>query len=224
MNVLPLTQDEHITSVLIVPKKTANEAFMLITKCGTVKKVAADQFEDVRKSGIIAIKLSNDDRLIAALPVSKDDSVALVTSRGQSIHFKETDVRTMGRAAAGVCGIKVGKGDKVIGADVIHDKKRSHLLVVTDRGYGKCTLIDEYKLQKRAGSGIKTANVTEKTGPVIAALTVIHDEMSEMIVASKKGQVIRTELSQVPILGRATQGVRIMKLRPGDAIAAFAAF
>lgn len=224
MNVLPLTQDEHITSVLIVPKQKANEAFMLVTRSGTVKKVAADQFEDVRKTGIIAIKLTGDDRLIAALPVSKGDSVALVTAKGQSIHFKESDVRTMGRTAAGVSGIKVSKDDWLIGADVIRDNTKAHLLVVTDRGYGKCTLIDEYKIQKRAGSGIKTANVTAKTGPVIAALTVIHDEMSEIIVASKKGQVIRTELSQVPILGRATQGVRIMKLRDGDAIAAFTAF
>ena len=225
MNVLPLTQDESITSVLIVPKKNdATESFMMVTRGGTVKKVSADQFEDVRKSGIIAIKLNGDDRLIAALPVSKKQSVAIVTQKGQSIHFPETDVRTMGRTAAGVCGIKLGKGDRVIGADVIRDEKKAHLLVVTDRGYGKCTKIDEYKLQKRAGSGIKTANVTSKTGPVIAALAIVHDEMSEMIVASKKGQVIRTELAQVPVLGRATQGVRIMKLREGDAIAAFAAF
>lgn len=223
MNVLPLSQEEHVTSVLIVPKKTDNEAFMLVTRCGTVKKVAADQFEDVRKSGIIAIKLSADDRLNAALPVSKGDSVTLVTSKGQSIRFKESDVRTMGRAAAGVSGMKVAKGDKIIGADVVRSEKETYLLVVTDKGYGKRTDISEYKIQKRAGSGIKTANVTTKTGPVIAAW-MVDKQMSEIIVASKKGQVIRTELDQVPILGRATQGVRVMKLREGDAIAAFTAF
>lgn len=223
MNVLPLDQQEHVTSVLIVPKKNENEAFMLITKNGTVKKVASDQFEDVRKSGIIAIKLSGDDRLNAVLPVSKGDSVSLVTSSGQSIRFAESDVRTMGRAAAGVTGMKLSKSDKIIGADVIRKEKDTFLLVVTDKGYGKRTSIDEYKVQKRAGSGIKTANVTAKTGPVIAAL-VVDETMGEIIVASKKGQVIRTELDQVPMLGRATQGVRVMKLRDGDAIAAFTAF
>lgn len=224
MNVLPLSSEEQVTSVVSVPKSGGADSFLLVTKAGVVKKVAANQFEDVRKSGIIAITLGGDDRLIAVLPVSAKDSVSLVTEKGQSIHFKESDVRTMGRTAAGVAGIKLGKGDAIVGADVVRDLKKAHLLVVTDRGYGKCTPIEEYKIQKRAGGGIKTANVTSKTGPVIAALIVEHDRMSEIIVASKKGQVIRTELGQVPVLGRATQGVRIMKLRDGDAIAAFTAF
>jgi len=223
MNVLPLTQEEHVTSVVIVPKVNADaESFALVTRSGTIKKVQADQFEDVRKSGIITIKLADGDRLIAALPVCKGDSISLVTSKGQSIRFKESDVRTMGRTAAGVCGIKFSKGDKVVGADVVRNEN-DYLLIVMDKGYGKRTPMKEYKIQKRAGSGIKTANVTEKTGPIIAAW-VVNDTMSEMIVASKNGQVIRTELEQVPVLGRATQGVRIMKLRAGDAIAAFSAF
>ncbi|XKT74174.1 MAG: DNA gyrase subunit A [Patescibacteria group bacterium UBA2163] len=228
MNVLPLSQEEHVTSVVIVPngkKKDDSHAdsFMLVTQHGVVKKVGADHFEDVRKSGIIAIKLADDDRLIAALPVSVKESVSLVTAKGQSIRFKESDVRVMGRTAAGVCGIKVGKGDYIIGADVVRNEKESYLLVVTDKGYGKRTPVSEYKLQKRAGSGIKTANVTAKTGSVIAAL-IVDETMSEFIIALKNGQVVRTELEQVPILGRATQGVRVMKLRDGDAIAAFVAF
>ena len=223
MNVLPLSQEEKVTSVVIVPKDNGGaESFALVTKCGTVKKVQANQFEDVRKSGIIAIKLASGDRLVAALPVNKGDSISLVTASGQSIRFDEKDVRTMGRSAAGVCGMKVTKGDKIVGADVVHDEK-GYLLVVTDKGYGKRTKMNEYKVQRRAGTGIKTANVTDKTGPVIAAW-VVDDSMSEMIVASKKGQVIRTELKEVPILGRATQGVRVMKLRAGDALAAFSAF
>lgn len=224
MNVLPLTQDEKVTSVVIVPKKTdkASEGFMLVTEGGTVKKVAAEQFEDVRRSGIIAISLDPGDRLIAALAVSKGDSLSLVTARGQSIRFKESDVRAMGRSAAGVTGMKLQKNDRIADADVITDEK-ADLLVMTDQGYGKRTPITEYKVQKRAGSGIKTANVTPKTGPVIAAF-VVDETMSEIIVASKKGQVIRTELAQVRELSRATQGVRIMKLRDGDSIAAFTAF
>jgi DNA gyrase subunit A len=223
MNVLPLTNDEQVTSVVIVPKVNADtETFVLVTQQGTIKKVRADQFDDVRKSGIIAITLSADDRLIAALPACAGCSISLVTANGQSIRFSEKDVRTTGRTAAGVSGIKMSKKDTVVGADVIHNDN-DYLLVVTDQGYGKRTPIKEYKIQKRAGSGIKTANITTKTGSVIAAW-VVNDTMSEMIIASRKGQVIRTELSQVPKLGRATQGVRVMKLRPGDAIAAFTAF
>lgn len=222
MNVLPLTQDEKVTSVVITPKKGGAEAFMLVTEAGTVKKVEAGQFEDVRRSGIIAISLDSGDRLIAALPVSKGNSVSLVTGKGQSIRFNESDVRAMGRVAAGVTGMKLSKGDHIADADVITDEK-ADLLVMTDKGYGKRTAIKEYKIQKRAGSGIKTANVTDKTGPVIAAF-VVDDTMGEVIVASKKGQVIRTELAQVRQLSRATQGVRIMKLRDGDSIAAFTAF
>ncbi len=224
MNVLPLTGEERITSVLSVPKSGGAEAFTLVTKQGVVKKVAADQFEDVRRSGIIAITLAGDDRLIAVLPTSAKDSVVLVTEKGQSIRFKESDVRAMGRTAAGVTGIKLGKGDAVVGAGVICHPEKDHLLIMMDRGYGKCTSIDEYKIQRRAGGGIKTAKVTAKTGPVISAFIVDHERMSEIIVASKKGQVIRTELEQVPVLGRATQGVRVMKLRDGDAIAALTAF
>jgi DNA gyrase subunit A len=222
MNVLPLTQEEKVTSVVIVPKSGGAEGFMLVTEQGTVKKVAADQFEDVRRSGIIAISLDAGDRLISVLPVSKGNSVSLVTTKGQSIRFKESDVRTMGRGAGGVTGMKFKKGDRIADADVITGDV-AHLLVVTNRGYGKRTPIKEYKIQKRAGSGIKTANVTAKTGEVIAAF-VVDDSMTEIIVASKKGQAIRTEISQVPIHGRATQGVRVMKLRDGDSIAAFAAF
>ena len=222
MNVLPLETDERVTSVVMVPKAGGAESFMLVTQGGTVKKVNADQFGDVRRSGIIAISLAKEDKLIAALPVSAKETVSLVTAKGQSIRFKESDVRAMGRTAAGVSGMKVSKGDKIIGADVVRNEK-ANLLVVTDKGYGKRTSISEYKIQKRAGAGIKTANVTAKTGEVIAAL-IVDETMNEMIVASKKGQVIRTELSQVPCLGRATQGVRVMKLRDGDSLAAFTAF
>jgi DNA gyrase subunit A len=222
MNVLPLSQEEQVTSVVMVPKSGGAESFMLITEGGTAKKVKADAFGDVRKSGIIAISLDSGDKLIAALPVSSGETVSLVTAKGQSIRFKESDVRTMGRAAAGVTGMKLGKGDSVVAADVVRNEK-AHLLIVMDKGYGKRTAIGEYKVQKRAGSGIKTANVTAKTGPVIAGW-MVDESMSEFIIASKKGQVIRTKLAEVPILGRATQGVRVMKLREGDAIAAFTAF
>lgn len=223
MNVLPLTTEERITSIVTVPKNVSNSSFMLITKKGVAKRVKADQFEDVRRSGIIAMSLSAGDSLIAVLPVTKGDSVMLVTSGGQAIRFKESDIREMGRTAAGVRGMKLTGKDTIIGADVIRNEKESEILVLADMGFGKRTPAKEYKIQKRGGSGIKTGKITPKTGSLIAA-RVVDPSMSEIIVASKNGQVIRTELSQVPTLSRATQGVRVMKLREGDRIAAFTAF
>lgn len=223
MNVLPLSAEERVTSIVALTKKSATSSFMLITEKGVAKKVKADQFEDVRRSGIIAMSLQAGDSLIAVLPVEKGESVILVTAGGQAIRFKESDIREMGRTAGGVRGMKFGSKDKIIAADVIKNEKESEVLVLADMGYGKRTPAKEYKIQKRGGSGIKTGKVTPKTGSIIAA-RIVTPEMSEIIVASKNGQVIRTELSQVPTLSRATQGVRIMKLRDGDKIAAFTAF
>lgn len=223
MNVLPLSTEEHVTSIVTVPKNAATASFMLVTEKGIAKKVKADQFEDVRKSGIIAMNLQSGDSLIAALPVLKGNSVILVSTAGQAIRFKESDIRDMGRTAGGVRGMKLKGKDKIIAADVVSNEKESQILVVASMGYGKRTDAKEYKIQKRGGSGIKTGKVTIKTGNIIAA-RVVYGEMSEIIVASQKGQVIRTELKQVPTLSRATQGVRIMKLREGDRIAAFTAF
>jgi DNA gyrase subunit A len=133
-------------------------------------------------------------------------------------HIKER-VDDMGRTAAGVRGIDLSQGDLVVGLGVVSkDMKNPTLMVMSDRGFGKRTEIDEYKIQKRGGSGIKTANVTDKTGPIVGA-KIVTDDHSELIAISQKSQVIRTELDSIPVLGRATQGVRIMKLRDGDNIA-----
>lgn len=227
MNVLPLSTEERVTSIVAMPKdmksKAEATAFMLVTERGVAKKVKAEQFTDVRKSGIIAMNLQKGDSLIAALPVMKGDTVMLATALGQAIRYKESDIREMGRTAGGVRAMKIGAKDVIVGADVVRDEKASHFLVVTNLGYGKRTDVKEYKIQKRGGSGIKTANVTPKTGQVIAG-RVITEAMTEIIVASQKGQVIRTELKQVPSLSRVTQGVRVMKLYDGDKIAAFTSF
>ncbi len=230
MNVLPLAAEERVTSIVSMPKdalpaqagKSTSEAssFMLITEKGVAKKVRAEQFAEVRRSGIIAMTLGTGDKLIAALPVVKSDTVLLTTSGGQAIRFKESDIREMGRTAGGVRAMKVGAKGVIVGADVVRDEKESDFVIVTNLGYGKRTRVSEYKVQKRGGSGIKTANVTAKTGAVIAARVVTPSD-TEIIVASQKGQVIRTELKQVPCLSRVTQGVRIMKLYEGDKIAAF---
>ncbi|PIR38236.1 MAG: DNA gyrase subunit A [Candidatus Zambryskibacteria bacterium CG10_big_fil_rev_8_21_14_0_10_42_12] len=224
MNFLPLAQDEHITSVLPVSKEEKAQkdmSIIMVTEDGTSKRVSADAFSDVRTSGIIAIKLAPNDRLIAASLLAEKDSVLVTTQKGQSIHFKANDIREMGRTAGGVRSIKLGKGDKVIAAQVAPaGMKDATLLIVTKNGYGKKTLLKEYKIQKRGGSGIKTVKLTSKTGDLIASM-IITDPETEVVAMSTKGQVIRTGVDEIAQLGRQTQGVRVMKLREGDAIASF---
>ncbi|HUY62753.1 MAG TPA: DNA gyrase subunit A [Candidatus Paceibacterota bacterium] len=227
MNFLPLAGDESVTGVLAVPKGAALEAssVVFVTEEGVTKRVAAKSFADVRRSGIIAINLKKGDRLVSASLAGAGDTVSIVTAKGQSIRFEAEDVREMGRAAGGVRGISVRKGDRVVSAEVVPaDAKDTALLVVMSKGYGKRTLISEYKVQGRGGSGIKTAEVTPKTGEVIGAKVVAGDlAEEELVVVSKKGQVIRTSVAEIPSLGRATQGVRVMKMREGDSIASIVA-
>ncbi|MFN4181195.1 MAG: DNA gyrase subunit A [Candidatus Paceibacteria bacterium] len=221
MNFLSLASDEKVTSILPLPKEMKKNpiSLMLVTRDGTAKKMSGESFKDVRRSGLIAIKLDKGDELISALLTEKGDEVMIATLKGQSIRFKETDIREMGRTAAGVRAIKLGKADQVISVDVIKkDKKDGFFLTMSENGLGKKTTLKEYKVQKRGGSGIKTAKVTPKTGDLIVARVLSGDE-EELIAMSKKGQVIRTALSDIPSLGRQTQGVTIMRLRSGDSIA-----
>ncbi len=223
MNFIALSEDEKVTSILPVPKSakaTQGLSLFMVTKNGVGKKVKADSFKDVRSSGIIAIKLQAGDRLQSVSIVSSGDSIIMATARGQSIRFAEKDVREMGRAAGGVRVMKLAKGDSIIGTQAVAkgDEDKVNLLVVSEHGYGKKTSISEYKLQKRGGSGIKTAQITSKTGALMASAIISSDE-DELVTISKKGQVIRTGTNEVPVLGRQTQGVRIMKLRDGDFLA-----
>ena len=221
MNYLALTQGENVNSILAMPKdvKKMDLSIIMITKNGIVKKLSAESFKDVRRSGLIAIKLDEGDELLATLFAEKGDDVILVTSAGQSVRFKESDAREMGRVAMGVKAITLKKGDTLVCADIVKKTfEKPTLLVVSANGYGKQTAMKEYKIQKRGGSGIKCMEVTKKTGSLISAKVVSGLE-EEVIVISKNSQVIKTDIKSVPSLGRQTQGVRIMKLREGDSIA-----
>lgn len=224
MNFLSMSAEERVTSVLAVRKEEweGEWSLMMFTKHGVAKKSDAAAFKDVRRSGLIAITLRDDDSLIAATFVGRGDEVSLITEKGQAIRFKESDVREMGRTAAGVTAMKLGKGDIIVSADVIKKgQKDIEILVVTEHGYGKTTPIKEYKVQKRGGSGIKTAKVTDKTGTIVGGMMIKSEERAEgeLVIMSKKGQVIKLPLKDVPVLGRQTQGVRVMKMRAGDSIA-----
>jgi len=221
VNYLAISGEEKITSVLAMPKelKSMKLSLILITKNGTTKRVDADSFKDVRRNGLLAISLDAGDELKTALFLNDSDEVILATSKGQSIRFKGKDIRVMGRNAAGVRGVKLGKGDSVVGTDIItKDMIKPEFLVISSNGYGKKTPLDEYKVQKRGGSGIKTMKVTPKTGEIISSKIVTENE-EEIAAISKKSQVIRVGIKEIPSLGRQTQGVRIMKLREGDSIA-----
>lgn len=221
MNFLQLTEGEKVTSILEVDKEKDYSAFsiMMITKDGVAKKSAAASFKDVRRSGIIAIRLEEKDELVTTLLTKEGDSVILTTQNGQSIRFADTDVREMGRTAGGVSAMKLDKGDVIMSAQVVEKgDKKAKLLILTANGYGKMTDMKEYKIQKRAGSGIKTVKVTDKTGKLVVA-RIVSDEEGEILAISKASQVIKTDLKDIPTLGRDTQGVRVMKLRDGDSIA-----
>jgi len=221
VNYLSISPEERVTSVLAMPKKLKNSklALMMVTKQGVAKKVDASAFHDVRRSGLIAISLHAGDELTSVQFVAPTDELILATAKGQSIRFKESDIREMGRGAAGVRAVKLGKGDFVVSTDIVKKTMSSPVFfVISSNGYGKKTAMKEYKVQKRGGSGIKTMKVTAKTGDIMSA-KVMTEEMEEIAAISKKSQVIRVATKEIPTLGRQTQGVRIMKLRDGDFLA-----
>ena len=232
-NFLSITDTEKVTSVLVFPKNLGVEllselrsstpkqdiSLVMVTKNGTIKKADAESFKDVRRNGIIAIKLDKNDELKFTFLTSKGDNIFLATKKGQLIMFKESDVRMMGRSAGGVRGMKMSSGDEVVGADAVQAKDKDlFVLTMSSIGFGKKTKLKDYRQQKRGGSGIKTAKITAKTGQLVIA-KAISPELEELIAISQKGQVIRTPLSGIPVLGRQTQGVRIMKFKTGDSIA-----
>src|SRR3989338_221126 len=221
MNFLQLGAGGKGTSILPMPKEVKGAALslLMITRAGIGKKTKAASFHDVRRSGLIAIKLKAGDKLVSASFVEKVDEAVLVTGKGQSIRFKVSDVREMGRGASGVKAMRLKKGDTIVGTGIIGKKiEHPELLVIMKNGYGKRTKLKEYKTQKRGGSGVKTAKISSKTGDLIAA-HVITSPNEEVVAISRKSQVIRTDVKGIATLSRQTQGVRIMKLREGDSIA-----
>ncbi|OGI23807.1 MAG: DNA gyrase subunit A [Candidatus Moranbacteria bacterium RIFCSPHIGHO2_12_FULL_40_10] len=222
VNFLQLSSEEKITEMIAFNKEDDYKFFLMTTEKGVVKKTKIDDFENVRRSGLIAIKLEKGDTLGWVKPTTGTDEVIITTSKGQAIHFKESDVRAMGRNAAGVRGIRLKSEDAVVGMDVIFkNQKGNQLLIITENGFGKRTDLKFYKIQKRGGSGIKTANVTSKTGKLVGANIVNVDDIEgDMLVTSEKGQIIRIPLKSISVLGRATQGVRLMKPQPGDKVSA----
>jgi len=216
LNFLEISPQEKVLSLHPWGKEDAEQGIkylVMVTKDGIIKKTPLEDFKNVRKSGLIAISLRKGDVLRSVRKTTGSDDIILITRKGQAIKFKEQDIRSMGRTASGIKGIRIKKGDEVVGMDVIPTslKEKAHLLIITENGFGKRTPLKEYKIQGRGGSGIIAAKITQKTGEVAAAMVVTGEE-EDLIVISRKGHVIRTKVNSISKLNRATQGVRIMRL------------
>jgi len=220
VNLLQLQPEEIVSSVINVSKADGQGGNLLMcTVKGVVKKTPFEQYKNVRQSGLIAINLDEGDELKWIRMTSGDDEVIISTSQGQAIRFHERDARPMGRVSRGVRGIRLRPEDQVIGMDTV--QKDSFIFVISEFGYGKRTKVEQFTAHKRGGVGIRSAVVNKKTGPLIGVKTLTGDEQ-EVIIISTNGQTIRLGLSNIPTLGRATQGVRIMRLNEGDSVASLA--
>jgi len=187
----------------------------MVTKLGVVKKISLKHFSKPRSSGVRAMNLPNDDSdsLVDVKVIPKGKEVLIATSKGQAIRFDADDIRDMGRASYGVTGIKMEKDDYVVSLEVLENKS---IMTITENGYGKRSDIEDYRKTARAGKGVINMKVTDKTGEIITSQSVV--ESDNIIVTTKKGIVIRTPVSNIRIMGRATQGVRIINLKDGDSV------
>ncbi|MCK5122863.1 MAG: DNA gyrase subunit A [Candidatus Pacebacteria bacterium] len=225
VNFLQLSPEETITAVVSLEKEKNISFLVMATKNGIIKKTSIDEFSNVRRSGLIAIKLKKGDELKWVKSSNGEDTVFIVASTGQSIRFKEKDIRSMGRTASGVKAIKLKASSEVISMNVITDsqKDKNYIFTVSENGFGKLSDLKFYKIQNRGGSGIKTAITNSKTGTLVNSKIINETQFdNDLIIISQKGQVIRTPLAKIAKSGRATQGVRIMRLKSDDKISSVA--
>lgn len=220
VNLLQLKPEERITAILKSDLKDYTHLFM-VTKNGTVKRTEVAEFENIRRSGLIAQKMheGENDELKWVVATNGKTEILIVTKEGKAIRFKEDDVRAMGRAAAGVRGINLADNDEVVEAGAINNADKSKLLVVMENGLGKMSPVTQYRFQGRGGSGVKAAQLTPKTGKIVGGVVLEEGAEGDLLCISRQGQTIRMSLADIPSLGRATQGVIVMRLDKGDKVA-----
>jgi DNA gyrase subunit A len=214
VNLINVSADTKVSAMLPVREFADNQFLFFATKNGTVKKTVLSAYSNIRSTGIKAIKIEEGDQLIDVQITSGSNDIVLATRHGLSIRFHEQDARDMGRDTTGVKGIELGEKDELIGMVVI--KRDANLLVVSERGMGKCSPIDEYRVQKRGGKGIITLNRTEKTGDAVSIKEVLPDD--ELMVITQNGMIIRMPVKGIRVSGRNTQGVRLVDLEPNDCV------
>lgn len=214
INLLPLMSGEKVTSMIRVPQFNDGEYMLMATKYGTVKKTPITDYANIRKSGVIAIIIDENDQLESVVRTTGDDNIILASNCGKAIKFNENDVRSMGRVTRGVRGMRLEDDDFIVGMAV--ERPNATLLSVTEKGYGKRTALSEYRLQTRGGKGIGNYNITDKTGKV-AAISVVDDN-NDLLLLTSGAAVMRTSVSEIPVIARTTQGVRIVRLDDGVSI------
>ncbi|MBT8378019.1 MAG: DNA gyrase subunit A [Ignavibacteria bacterium] len=215
LNLLRKEKDELITAFVTVKEFRDDQYLIMATEQGTVKKTVLAAYGNVRKNGIQAISLKKRDRLIEVKMTNGSNDIVIGTRNGFAVRFNEKDVRNMGRTATGVRGVRLGKDDKVVGLLVI--KRQSTILVVTEKGFGKRSDINDYRITRRGGKGVITVRASSKVGKMIAMMEVVDSD--ELVIISTKGMVIRQSVKDIRVMGRATQGVRVIRLKDGDTIA-----
>ncbi|MEF3305287.1 DNA gyrase subunit A [Paenibacillus sp. GYB003] len=215
INLIQIEQGETVNAVIPIENFDSDKYLFFATKNGIVKKTPLDDYANIRKAGLIAIHLREDDDLIGVKLTDGKQEIIMGTRQGMSIRFSEEDVRSMGRSATGVKGISIADDDAVIDMDVVD--LNDDVLIVTSKGYGKRTPMDEYRIQSRGGKGIKTLNITPKNGPVVGLKVVKNEE--DLMIITASGTIIRTSMSGINTMGRNTQGVKLIHTREDDEVA-----
>lgn len=211
VNLLELEKDEEISAVIPTKSFSEKEYLVMVTKYGIIKKTPAEYYNNIRKGGLIAVNLRDNDKLISVFVTTGKNDIFVATRNGISIRFNESDARPLSRTATGVKAITLTDDDYVIGADVITDD--SKLLIVSEKGYGKCTTPENYRIQSRGGKGLKTYKITDRTGYITAAAAV--NDSQELIMVSSEGVVIRIKVRDISTVGRVAQGVKLVNLNEG---------
>ncbi len=222
-NFLEISSQEKILSLMSLGKKdeqTGIKYLTMVTKKGIIKKMSFDKFQNIRKTGLIAIKLQKDDTLKAVGKTTSQDEIILITKKSKALRFKEEKIRPMGRSTKGIKGIHLKKDDEVISMDIIPPAKlkKAQILIITENGYGKRTDLTKYRLQNRGGIGIKASIINKKTGNIV--LSKFLTDQKSLIIISQAGKIIKIAIDTIPVLGRATQGVKIMNIEKNDKVAA----
>ncbi|MEP6871850.1 MAG: DNA gyrase C-terminal beta-propeller domain-containing protein, partial [Anaerolineaceae bacterium] len=221
VNLIEVDTGERVTTILVI-KDYSRDFILLATRLGEIKKTLLKEFEEVRRNGKIAMDLEPGDQLIAARVATNDTNVILVSSEGQAIRFKIDDLRQASRTSGGVRGMKLPNGGYVVGVETLDDGDQ--LLIISETGSGKRTRVEEYPIQGRGGQGVKTLNITDRTGKVAACRMVSDSDSLELMLVTREGIVVRTRTKTISLIGRITQGVRVIDVNTDDQVASIAAF
>ena len=216
VNLLRLDNGEKISAVIPIQNYAEGKYLLMGTKSGLIKKTQLQEYDSARTTGLLAITLKDDDELIDVRLTDGQDNVVMVTKKGLAITFSEKDVRSVGRTAQGVIGIRLDEGDEVIGMESIIENSKATLLSITEHGFGKRTELDEYRVQNRGGRGVLTYKITPKTGDIVGIRIATGEE--DVMLITDKGTIIRLKVKEISVLGRSTQGVTLMRTNDGGKV------